>query len=73
LGPLVIAAQPSVMVHLTSLQFLLHILQNAASAGAAVLVNAASMSKLSAVDRQRNYVDRMSTATRQQQQNHNCE
>jgi len=66
-GPLATTAQPSVTVQLTSLKLLMHILQNAATAGAVVAVNAASRNRLSAADRQQNYLDRMSTATRQQQ------
>ncbi|CAM6073182.1 unnamed protein product [Sphagnum tenellum] len=45
----------------------MHILQNAASVGAAAAVNAASRNRLYVVDRQRNYLDRMSTAAQQQQ------
>jgi hypothetical protein len=45
----------------------MHILQNVAYAGVTVVVNAASRNRLFAADRQRNYLDRMSTATRQQQ------
>ncbi len=60
-------------VQLTSVQLLMHILQNVASVGAAVVVNAASRNKLFAVDCQRNYLDRMSTAARQQQQDRDCE
>jgi hypothetical protein len=48
-------------VQLTSLQLLMHILQNAAA-----VVNATSRNKLSAANRQQNYLDRMSIATRQQ-------
>jgi hypothetical protein len=48
-------------------------MENAASAGAVAVVNTASKNKLSAVDRQRNYVDCMSTAARQQQQHRNRE
>jgi hypothetical protein len=55
-----------VTVQLTSLQLLMHILQNAASVGATAVVNAASRNRLFADDRQWNYVDRMSTTTRQQ-------
>ncbi len=40
----------------------MHILQNVA-----FVVNVTFRNRLSAVDRQRNYLDRMSTATRQQQ------
>jgi hypothetical protein len=61
------------MVQLTSLQLLMHILQNATSVGVAAVVNAASRNKLSAADRQRNYLDRMSTATQQQQQDRDRE
>jgi len=42
-------------------------MENTASAGATAVVNAASWNKLSTVDCQRNYVDRMSTAAQQQQ------
>jgi hypothetical protein len=52
-------------VQLTSLQLLMHILQNAASVGVAAVVNAASRNKLSTADHQRNYLDHMSIATRQ--------
>jgi hypothetical protein len=61
------------MVQLTSLQLLMHILQNAASVGVAAVVNAASRNRLFAADRQRNYLDRMSTAARQQQQDRDRE
>jgi hypothetical protein len=64
---------PSVMVQLTSLQLLMHILQNAASIGDAAAMNTASRNRLSAVDCQRNYLDRMSTVTQQQQQDHDRE
>ncbi len=61
------------MVQLTSLQLLMHILQNTASIGAAVAVNAASRNRLSVADRRRNYLDRMSIVTWQQQQDCDCE
>jgi hypothetical protein len=48
-------------------------MENIAFAGAAAVVNAASWNRLSTVDRQWNYVDRMSTAARQQQRDCNCE
>jgi hypothetical protein len=51
----------------------MHILQTTASVGAAAAVNAASRNKLSVADRQRNYLDRMSTATQQQQQDRDRE
>jgi hypothetical protein len=51
------------MVQLTSLQLLMHILQNVASVGDAAVVNATSRNMLSIADRQRNYLDRMSIAT----------
>ncbi len=60
-------------VQLTSLQLLMHILQNAASIGDAAAMNTASRNRLSAVDRQRNYLDRMSTAAQQQQQDRDRE
>ncbi len=53
-------------VQLTSLQLLMHILQNVAFVGVAVVVNVASRNKLSTTDRQRNYLDRMSTVAQQQ-------
>jgi len=43
-------------------------MENTTSVGIAAAMNAASWNRLSTVDRQRNYVDRMSTAARQQQQ-----
>ncbi len=61
------------IVQLTSLQLLMHILQNAAFIGAAAAVNAASRNRLFATDCQRNYLDRMSTAARQQHQDHDRE
>ncbi len=60
-------------MQLTSLQLLMHILQNAASIGAAVVVNAASRNRLFAADRQWNSLDRMSIAARQQQQDRDRE
>jgi len=48
-------------------------MENIAFAGAAAVVNAASWNRLSTVDRQWNYVDRMSTAARQQQRDCNRE
>jgi hypothetical protein len=42
-------------------------MENAAFVSVAVVVNAASWNRLFTVDYQRNYVDCMSTATRQQQ------
>jgi hypothetical protein len=62
-----------VTVQLTSLQLLMHILQNDASVGAAAAMNAASRNRLSVADRQWNYLDRMSTAARQQQQDRDRE
>jgi hypothetical protein len=41
-------------------------MENATSAGVTIVVNATSKNKLSTVDRQRNYVDFMSTIARQQ-------
>ncbi len=55
-------------VQLTSMQLLMHILQNVASVATAVVVNVVSKNRLSAADRQRNYLDHMSIAARQQQQ-----
>ncbi len=54
-------------MQLTSLQLLMHILQNATSVGDAAAMNGASRNRLSTADRQRNYLDRMSTAAQQQQ------
>ncbi len=51
----------------------MHILQNAASIGDAAAMNAASRNRLFAADRQRNYLDRMSTAAQQQQWDRDCE
>jgi len=48
-------------------------MENVVFAGAMTTVNATSRNRLSAVDRQRNYVDRMSTATRQQQRDRDRE
>jgi hypothetical protein len=45
----------------------MHILQNVASVGAVAVVNVASRNRLFVVDRQRNYLDRMSIVARQQQ------
>ncbi len=58
-------------VQLTSLQLLMHILQNAASIGVVAATNAASRNRLSITDRQQNYLDHMSTAAQQQQQDRN--
>jgi hypothetical protein len=44
----------------------MHILQNNAFVNVAINVNAACRNMLSTVDRQQNYLDRMSTATGQQ-------
>jgi len=48
-------------------------MENTTSVGAAATVNVASWNRLSTVDSWRNYVDRMSTATRQQQWDRNRE
>jgi hypothetical protein len=48
-------------------------MENTASAGTAAVVNVASWNRLFTVDRWQNYVDRMSTAARQQQQDRNRE
>jgi hypothetical protein len=72
-SPFRATAQPSVTVQLTSLQLLMHILQNAASIGDTAAMNIASRNRLSAADRQRNYLDRMSIAAQQQQQDRNRE
>ncbi len=61
-SPFRATTQPSMTVQLTSLQLLMHILQNVASVGDAAVMNTASRNRLFVADRQRNYLDRMSTA-----------
>ncbi len=61
-SPFRATAQPSVTVQLTSLQLLMHILQNAVSVGDAAVMNTASRNRLSAANRQRNYLDRIPAA-----------